>query len=177
MRARFETGLEHARAYFAEHGHLVVSGKGTVHEGCPLGTWLVAQRSKARRAARPTDRSRALDAVDPWWNPPWPLKWQRSFAQIRRLVQDGHAMDALRWLSGLEAESALWLSHQCAVYGSLQRDQQCLLAGIGFTSEVAGKVPMTAEEAEAASQAAARLGRLGQCPFLRRGIPAPGGAL
>ncbi|CAL9669984.1 hypothetical protein SUDANB145_07364 (plasmid) [Streptomyces sp. enrichment culture] len=158
MRARFETGLEHARAYFAEHGHLAVSGKGTVHEGYPLGTWLVAQRSKAHRAARPTDRSRALDAVDPWWNPPWPLKWQRSFAQLRRLVQDGHALDTQCGFPGLKAELALWLSHQCAVYGSLRRDQQCLLAGIGITAEEAGKVPMTAEEAEAASQAAARLG-------------------
>ncbi|WEP00726.1 helicase associated domain-containing protein (plasmid) [Streptomyces sp. FXJ1.172] len=44
------------------------------------------------------------------------------------------------------------------MYGSLQRDQQCLLAGIGITAEEAGKVPMTAEEAKAASQAAARLG-------------------
>ncbi|MFF7339686.1 helicase associated domain-containing protein [Streptomyces sp. NPDC008163] len=158
MRARFDTGLAHARAYVAEHGHLAVSGKGAVHEGYPLGVWLVAQRSKAHRAAKPTERSRALAAVDPWWNPPWPLSWQRSFAQVRRLVQDGHALDAQRGFPGLEAELALWLSHQCAVYGSLQRDQQCLLAGIGITAEEAGKVPMTAEEAKAASQAAARLG-------------------
>ncbi|GAA0541125.1 hypothetical protein GCM10010390_48860 [Streptomyces mordarskii] len=158
MRARFETGLAHARAYAAEHGHLAVSGKGALHEGYPLGTWLVAQRSKAHRAARPTERSRALDAIDPWWNPPWPLSWQRSFAQVRRLVQDGHALDAQRGLTGLEAELALWLSHQCAVYGSLQHDQQCLLAGIGITAEEAGKVPTTAEETKAASQAAARLG-------------------
>lgn len=157
MRARFETGLAHARAYAAEHGHLAVSGKGAVHE-YPLGAWLVAQRSKAHRAASPTERSRALEGVDPWWNPPWPLSWQRSFAQVRRLVQDGHALDAQRGFPGLEAEPVLWLSHQCAVYGSLQRDQQCLLAGIGITAEEAGKVPMTAEEAKAASQAAARLG-------------------
>ncbi|WP_435809952.1 helicase associated domain-containing protein [Streptomyces mirabilis] len=158
LRARFETGLAHARAYAAEHGHVAVSGRGAVHEGYPLGVWLVAQRSKAGRAAGPTERSRALDAVDPWWNPPWSLSWQRSFARIRRLVQDGHALDAERGFPGLEAELALWLSRQCTVYGGLQREQQCLLAGIGITAEEAGEVPMTAEEAETASEAAARLG-------------------
>ncbi len=158
LRARFETGLAHARAYAAEHGHVAVSGRGAVHEGYPLGVWLVAQRSKAGRAAGPTERSRALDAVDPWWNPPWPLSWQRSFARIRRLVQTGHALDAERGFPGLETQLALWLSRQCTVYGSLQREQQCLLAGIGITAEEAGEVPMTAEEAETASEAAARLG-------------------
>ncbi|MBA2811553.1 Helicase associated domain protein [Streptomyces sp. KM273126] len=64
MRARFETGLAHARAYATEHGHLAVSGKRAVHEGYPLGAWLGAQRSKAHRAARPTERSQGLRRAD-----------------------------------------------------------------------------------------------------------------
>ncbi|WP_406259361.1 Helicase associated domain protein [Actinacidiphila glaucinigra] len=134
----FETGLTHARSYAAEHGSLATAD--AVYQGYPLGSWLTRQRRRARRSPEPTKRSRALDAVDPWWNPPWGLAWQRSYAQARRLVESGSGLDVKDGFPGAEAEIALWLSRQCAAYRRLDPARQRLLAGIGITAEEAAKV-------------------------------------
>jgi hypothetical protein len=148
LRAGFETALAHARAYAAEHGHLAVAGKGVVYQGYPLGAWLNGQRAQARRATRSTDRSRALDAVDPWWNPPWALSWQRNYVQARRLVEGGFLLDVERGFPEADAELALWLSQQCALFRGLHRDQRRLLAGIGIMAKEADEVQTASEGAD-----------------------------
>nr|WP_262928385.1 helicase associated domain-containing protein [Streptomyces sp. CBMA29] len=158
--AGFETALEHARSYVAENGHLAVTRK-IAYEGYPLGTWVASQRSKARKAAGPTVRSRALDAVDPWWNPPWPLAWHRTYAHARRLVDNGHRLEPDRGFPGLDADLALWLSQQCTAYQTLHPGQQQLLAGIGLTTDAATavQIPIPASAAESGWKAAADPGR------------------
>ncbi|MFE4758247.1 Helicase associated domain protein [Streptomyces mirabilis] len=140
IQAGFETGLAHARSYVAEHGHLAVPANDAMYQGYPLGAWLARQRRRARRSREPTERSRALDAIDPWWNPPWGSAWQRSYAQARRLVESRSGLDARDGFPGVKADLALWLSRQCAAYRRLDPDQQRLLAGIGITAERAAKV-------------------------------------
>jgi hypothetical protein len=154
--AGFETALEHARSYVAENGHLAVASK-IIYEGYPLGAWVAGQRSKAHKAAGPTVRSRALDAVDPWWNPPWPLAWQRTYARARRLVDNGHRLEPNRGFLGLDADLALWLSQQCTAYQALHPGQQQLLAVIGITTATAtsAQIPIPASVAERGWKAAA----------------------
>jgi hypothetical protein len=132
LQAGFEAALEHARAYAAEHGHLAISGKTIKYQGYPLGSWLTSQRNRARRARSATKRSLALDAIDPWWNPPWPLAWQRAYADVRRLVESGQQLDASAGFLGIDAELARWLSQQRAAPQSLHPDQRRLLAEIGM---------------------------------------------
>jgi hypothetical protein len=151
--AGFETALERARSYVAENGHLAVSRK-IVYKGYPLGTWVMSQRNKASKAVGPTVRSRALDAVDPWWNPPWPLAWQRTYARARRLVGNGHRLEPDRGFPGLDAELALWLSQQSTAHQALHPAQQQLLADIGLTA-ASGQIPIPASVAESGWKAAA----------------------
>lgn len=151
IQAGFEAGLAHARSYAAEHGHLAVPGTDAVYQGYPLGSWLARQRRTARQMREPTERSRALEAIDPWWNPPWPLAWQRSYAQARRLAESQGSLDAGHGFPGVETDLAGWLSQQCAAYRRLDPGQQLLLADIGITAEEAKKVRSRAAAARVRS--------------------------
>ncbi|MFJ7046841.1 helicase associated domain-containing protein [Streptomyces sp. NPDC101112] len=154
MQAGFEAALEHAKAYAAEHGHLAVSGKSVRYQGYPLGAWLTSQRSRARRASSATKRSLALDAIDPWWNPPWPLAWQRAYADVRRLVESGQRLDASAGFPGIDAELARWLSQQRAAPQSLHPDQRRLLAEIGMVKR-SEKTPVAVGDDQDADAAGA----------------------
>ncbi|WP_330346714.1 Helicase associated domain protein [Streptomyces sp. NBC_00582] len=70
--------LRHARTWAAEHGHLCPPIK-TVHDGFPLGTWLDSQRQLAKKRTSPSPTQQMLATIDPWWNPPWPILWQRAY--------------------------------------------------------------------------------------------------
>ncbi|WP_250850744.1 Helicase associated domain protein [Streptomyces malaysiensis] len=63
----FARGLRHARAYAAEHGHLCAPNTVRV-DGFAVGLWLANQRTAGPELA--PERTAALDALDPWWNPP-----------------------------------------------------------------------------------------------------------
>jgi hypothetical protein len=65
-----------ASAFAARHAHLVPSRTTTV-DGFALGSWLVKARVRQRQAGRPTRLGQRLTALDCWWNPPWPIVWQR----------------------------------------------------------------------------------------------------
>ncbi|MFD5390789.1 Helicase associated domain protein [Streptomyces sp. NPDC127074] len=83
MRAGAEEALAHARSYTAEHGHLAQVSVTTVHHGYPLGRWLAGQRSQQQRKVLSPERQQALNAIDPWWCPPWSLRWQRNYHRAR----------------------------------------------------------------------------------------------
>ncbi|MCQ9178685.1 Helicase associated domain protein [Streptomyces sp. IBSBF 2953] len=92
----FERGLAHATAYAARHGHLAAPVDET-HDGFPLGRWLSTQRTRAHALTPP--RTAALTALDPWWNPPWPITWQRAYHAARLgLGQTEHVARAEEWL-------------------------------------------------------------------------------
>ncbi|AJP00196.1 helicase [Streptomyces cyaneogriseus subsp. noncyanogenus] len=84
----FERGLAHAAAYAARNGHLAVPVD-CLHDGFPLGRWLATQRTRAHDLT--AQRTAALTAVDPWWNPPWPITWQRAYHTARRQIQQDPA--------------------------------------------------------------------------------------
>ncbi|MEU7631699.1 Helicase associated domain protein [Nocardia sp. NPDC049220] len=73
---QWERGMTAARRFHAEHGHLSVE-LGTIVDGINLGAWLHNRRTRSE-ALSPA-RRRELDALDPWWNPPWRLSWQRLY--------------------------------------------------------------------------------------------------
>ncbi|GGN96539.1 hypothetical protein GCM10011579_098090 [Streptomyces albiflavescens] len=131
---RFLEGLDHARAYAARHGHLAVS-QPTTHDGFTLGKWLNQQRHRQRTATQrtatqPTRLGRQLTALDTWWNPPWPLNWQRSYWATRHHL---HGMPAgVVWWPGApdEDQARQWLHAQQASWQLPQPGQQELVSGL-----------------------------------------------
>ncbi|MFF5257067.1 Helicase associated domain protein [Streptomyces leeuwenhoekii] len=136
---RFQAGLAHARAFADVHGNLAVVTQATVHDGYPLGQWLANQRSHRRsdRRPMPADRARTLEDIDPWWNPPWNLRWQRNYHRARDAAAD-RLLQAENGFADLDDSGAAdWLWRQCATYDELGEEQRQLLAGIGITTKVA----------------------------------------
>ncbi|MGW1987871.1 Helicase associated domain protein [Streptomyces collinus] len=128
----FARGLRHARAYAAEHGHLCAPN--TVQtEGLAIGLWLANQRAAGPELA--PERAAALDALDPWWNPPWNLWWQRIYHRAKALVQAGQPLTPEHGFPGTTENLGTWLYEQCTSYSSLHPGQQRLLADLGITPE------------------------------------------
>ncbi|MFK4157002.1 Helicase associated domain protein [Streptomyces fungicidicus] len=92
----FERALAHAAAYAALHGHLAAPVE-EVHDGFPLGRWLATQRNRAGTLTE--QRAAALTALDRWWNPPWPITWQRTYHAVRHSLKHNEtASQAKKWL-------------------------------------------------------------------------------
>ncbi|WP_329167884.1 helicase associated domain-containing protein [Streptomyces sp. NBC_01685] len=143
LKAGAEEALTHARSYAAEHGSLASVTSATVHEGFRLGQWLANQRNYQRTGHRPlpAGRAQALAAIDPWWCPPWHLKWQRSYDRAREHTAAGQPLYTDTGFSDLDDSLAgRWLRRQCATYDELSEEQQRLLTEIGITAEVARTV-------------------------------------
>ncbi|MEV6796576.1 helicase associated domain-containing protein [Streptomyces sp. NPDC051320] len=139
MRAGAEEALAHARSYAAEHGSLASVTSATVHDGFRLGQWLANQRNYQRTGHRPlpAGRAQALTAIDPWWCPPWHLRWQRHYYRSRDAAA-GRRLQAENGFNALDdAGAADWLWRQCATYDELRPEQQQLLTDIGITADVA----------------------------------------
>ncbi|SMF86186.1 helicase associated domain-containing protein, partial [Streptomyces sp. Amel2xC10] len=123
-------GLHHARTYAARHGHLTPD-KHTHHDDFPLGRWLGQQRRKARAGVLSTTTIEALTALDPWWNPPWPYTWHRTWQQYRATTSGNEPLpDTLQH----------WADAQRSQWSTLHPDQQRLLALLGIDISP-GKAP------------------------------------
>ncbi|MEV2196514.1 helicase associated domain-containing protein [Streptomyces phaeochromogenes] len=115
-------GLAHARAYAALNGHLSPSAD-SQHDGFPLGRWLVQKRRAARQGRLSSTTSQVLEDLDPWWNPPWPSIWQRTYQQAQ-----------LHHHTGQDPSPTLqkWADRQRTRWNTLHPQQQHLLTAIGI---------------------------------------------
>ena len=95
---------------------------------------LAGQRSQQQRKVLSPERQQALNAIDPWWCPPWNLRWQRNYHRARD-APDGPLLQAENGFNDLNDGAADWLWRQCATHDELHPEQ--LLADIGITTEVA----------------------------------------
>ncbi|MFH9431967.1 helicase associated domain-containing protein [Streptomyces sp. NPDC017615] len=125
-----EIGLAHARSYAAEHGNLAVTDR-TRHNGHPLGSWLLRQRQRAADGRIEPARITALNALDPHWNPPWPLAWQRAYHRARAATDNGT----------LTSSERRWIRTQAQLWDSLNPAQQQLLAHLGTNGPAAVPAP------------------------------------
>lgn len=115
-------GLTHARAYAQVHGHLSPSAD-THHDGFPLGRWLVQTRRKARQGRLSPATTHTLETIDPWWNPPWPHTWQRTYQQAKLHQLNGQLLTSLL---------LQWTDRQRTRWAALHPDQQQFLTSIGI---------------------------------------------
>ncbi|WP_399946227.1 transposase [Streptomyces sp. BBFR25] len=127
----FAGGLEQARAYVALHGHLALAHTGgRVGDGFDLGRWLAGRRVAA--ASLTAEQTAWLEELDLWWNPPWPLDWQRAWYRAREHVGVNGPVHGGDNLAGVPRRLERWLRHQITHYRELHEGQQQLLAGLGL---------------------------------------------
>ncbi|MFD5110068.1 DEAD/DEAH box helicase [Streptomyces cinereoruber] len=108
--------ITYARQCAEETGGLAVSSGYTTPDGRTFGRDLANLRTRASKLdpdADPTtsdakgfaDLLDALFEIDPWWNPPWDLTWQRHYQQAslrhrrgEKLTQPGDKRTYRQWL-------------------------------------------------------------------------------
>ncbi|MGF6914300.1 hypothetical protein P3T36_006403 [Kitasatospora sp. MAP12-15] len=167
--ARFEAGLDWARVWAKGHGGSLACPARASVGGYAIGTWLSELRSAAQvpvgEAGALTPRRRAaLEEIDPWWCPAWPIVWQRTYAVARQwwLESDG----CVDWTvlpvdTVFEGEQlGRWAKAQRAGWAELDQEQQDLLSAIGIEED----------QELAAARAAACRAAVG-CGRVRRRVP------
>ncbi|WTX00049.1 Helicase associated domain protein [Streptomycetaceae bacterium NBC_01309] len=97
--AQFAENLAMCRAYHRTHGHLAAPNNAVI-DGHLVGQFLKNCRRPGAFDKHP-ERRAELDAIDPWWNPPWPIDWQRNYNRLR-----GHLTSGPQTGGGEPAESA-----------------------------------------------------------------------
>ncbi|MFJ9011499.1 Helicase associated domain protein [Streptomyces canus] len=119
----FEARLEQAITFAARHGTLTITRAPTPNER-PLLRWLARQRQLVADNSLHSDRIDALNAVDPWWNPPWGVAWQHDYTHLTLTPRTNPATPLPA--SGHEADT--WLDHQLTQLHILHPQQTRLLA-------------------------------------------------
>jgi len=139
-RSTFAVMLEHARTWAHDNGHLMIPGKEEAG-GHKLGSWITTQRQRAASGRLPPEQQQALEAIDPYWNPPWPRDWQRKYVRARAMSPGPE-----RWHPSASADYvrrddtiAQWVERQQRDYYRLAREQRKLLRAIGISPRPGGK--------------------------------------
>ena len=95
--AHFMKNLTAARTYFAVHSTLAAP-KDAAADGVAVGQWLANCRKAGGLGANPeraAERRRLLEGIDPDWAPAWPVDWQRAYAVVRQLVDEGEPLGSI----------------------------------------------------------------------------------
>ncbi|MFE9867959.1 Helicase associated domain protein [Streptomyces sp. NPDC005506] len=162
----WEEGLTAARAWAAEHGHLLAPLDAT-HQGAKVGIWLKNQRAAARRGteneqrrteglpvpstagALSQERREQLEEIDASWCPAWPVAWQRAFHLTRLHLDTGGTLPTTAGKVVRQGEDlGHWVTAQRLQWDKLSGVQQWMLEhilGITPASEDEKPKPRTSQ--------------------------------
>lgn len=115
---------------------------------------------------RAEERRRALEAIDPEWNPAgWPVDWQRHYAATRHLLgeEQGRPAELLPGVTVNGCDVGTWTTRQTdpAVWDTLLPEQRERLEALGLTRRT-----------DAAPAATTAAGRSGKGSAFERGMTA-----
>ncbi|MFB8020795.1 Helicase associated domain protein [Streptomyces rubiginosohelvolus] len=173
--AGFWKNLGAARSYYAVHSTLACP-RNAVWDGVPLGQWISNLRRPGGLGTDPVraeERRKALEAIDPEWNPTgWPVDWQRHYAATRHLLaEEQGGVELLPGITVNGVDVGTWTTRQTdpAVWDNLLPEQRERLEALGLTRQTdtapaattaAGKGSAFERGITALTQYAAREGRV-----------------
>ncbi|WP_416963835.1 Helicase associated domain protein [Streptomyces sp. Agncl-13] len=133
-----ERGLLHARSWAARRGHLAVPSDEMIGDYA-FGRWLTNRRAAARTRAdnglEPDPTDTALAEIDPYWNPPWPITWQRLYYTARTYAEASITLDDLPadFITDDDEPLGEWVAAQSTEYSTLHPEQLRLVSELGIT--------------------------------------------
>lgn len=136
----WETKLAALRSYHRAHGHLAPQQDalwGVVdNDLVPVGQHMANLRREGglgKNEERAEDRAEQLAAIDPDWNCPWPLDWQRHYAVLRDLVDADGALPVIEPGVRFEGDDlGRWIQRQARDWARLSTEQQERLSALGI---------------------------------------------
>ncbi|MFG2563728.1 Helicase associated domain protein [Streptomyces sp. NPDC048496] len=140
----WENKLAAFRSYHRATGHLAPRQDAVWGEGeamVPIGQHLANLRRKGQKNGlgkdpeRAAERAAQLAAIDPDWNCPWPLDWQRHYKVLADLVDaDGHLPDIQPGVLFEGDDIGRWLQRQTQpiTWAQLSAEQQERLTKLGI---------------------------------------------
>ncbi|GGV42002.1 hypothetical protein GCM10010495_69560 [Kitasatospora herbaricolor] len=130
--ASFEHHLELAAAAASRTGSLAFDT--TIPGSDPtLGAWLARTRKRANAGLLEPERVDALNAVDPWWNPPWSLRWQHTYIHLRHRLATTDWTIPYHHQADTETAWGSWLDRQINRQDDLHQGQRRLLDHLART--------------------------------------------
>ncbi|MFD8096877.1 DEAD/DEAH box helicase [Streptomyces malaysiensis] len=165
----WENKLAALRSYHRATGHLAprqdaVWGESEAEGLVPIGQHMANLRRKdglGKDPERAAERAQQLTAIDPDWNCPWPLDWQRHYRILADLAADEPHGALPEIQPGVTFEGddlGRWLQRQANFWVELSEEQQERLSRLGVkpaerpTPVPATKNGKTSEKASAAFQ-------------------------
>ncbi|MFD0036900.1 helicase associated domain-containing protein [Streptomyces anulatus] len=140
--AAFWKNLTAARDYYTVHGSLACP-RNAVWDGVEVGEWLSNLRRPGGLGTDPVradERRRALEAIDPEWNPGWPVDWQRHYAATLVLLSEEQGpADVLPGVTVNGIDVGTWTTRQTdpGVWNTLLPEQRERLTALGLTPRTA----------------------------------------
>ncbi|WP_328918114.1 Helicase associated domain protein [Streptomyces jietaisiensis] len=139
----WENKLAALRSFHRAHGHLAPR-RDTVwgdadSELVPVGEHMANLRRKdglGKNPQRAAARAAQLAQIDPDWNCPWPLDWQRHYRVLASLAVDepyGRLPDIQPGVQFEGDDLGKWLQRQRRSWAELSEEQQQRLARLGVT--------------------------------------------
>ncbi|MFD4976894.1 Helicase associated domain protein [Streptomyces sp. NPDC058424] len=162
----WEAKLAALRSYRQATGHLAPRQDALWGEGdamVPIGQHMANLRRKGQKNGlgkhpeRAAVRAEQLTAIDPDWNCPWPLDWQRHYRVLADLVDaDGSLPDIAPGVTMDGDDIGKWLQQQkqTGTWSRLLPEQQERLARLGIKPlETPSPAPATLRTAKGSSKA------------------------
>ncbi|MEU8877837.1 Helicase associated domain protein [Streptomyces javensis] len=152
----WETKLAALRSYRRATGHLAPRQDAVWGEGeamVPIGQHMANLRRKGGLGKDPQQaeaRAAQLAEIDPDWNCPWPLDWQRHYKVLAELVDaDGHlpAIDPGVLFEGDDIGRWLTRQREATNWAQLSAEQQERLTRLGVQPAEAPSPAPTAKDA------------------------------
>ncbi|MGW8375648.1 Helicase associated domain protein [Streptomyces sp. ODS28] len=138
----WEAKLAALRSYRRAHGHLAprqdaVWGQ-TDEEAVPVGRYMANLRRKGglgKAPGRAAQRAQQLTAIDPEWDCPWPLDWQRHYRVLADLAadEDGGVLPPIAPGVLFDGDDlGRWIRRQTRGWGQLSEEQRRRLSALGL---------------------------------------------
>ena len=137
----WENKLAALRSYHRATGHLAPRQDALWGEGktlVPVGRHLANLRREdglGKNRERARKRAEQLAAIDPDWNCPWPLDWQRHYRALADLIDTGGHLPAIQpgtlLFDGDDIGRWLQRQKQPGTWAQLSTGQRDRLAGLG----------------------------------------------
>ncbi|MFD7225507.1 Helicase associated domain protein [Streptomyces sp. NPDC059892] len=183
----WETKLAALRSYRQATGHLAPRQDAAWGEGetmMPIGQYMANLRRKdglGKDPKRAAKRAQQLTAIDPDWNCPWPLNWQRHYKVLADLADADGALHHIQpgvVFDGDDVGTWRWRQQEPGTWKQLSTEQQERLTTLGIKAEAPPPAPAAARATKSKAQQAFQRGLAALAQWVERegaGQPVPRG--